>query len=99
MDPQKSTIAGPTRKTQDFGPPAKSQRYDELRRSIPKVFEGVVRSRRGRGGSPVVSAKKTLIETPLTYRIFGGADVTKPNKLIWFGDIHGPKPYHVIEFR
>ncbi len=24
---------------------------------------------------------------------------TKPYKLIWFGDIRGPKPYEIIEFR
>ncbi len=26
-------------------------------------------------------------------------DVTKPYKFIWFGDIHGPKPYKFIGFR
>ena len=26
-------------------------------------------------------------------------DVTKPYKLIWFGDIHGPMPYKFIGFR
>jgi hypothetical protein len=25
-------------------------------------------------------------------------DVTKPYKFIWFGDIHGPKPYKLIGF-
>ena len=26
-------------------------------------------------------------------------DLTKPYKSIWFGDIHGPKPYKFIGFR
>ena len=26
-------------------------------------------------------------------------DVTKPYEFIWFGDIHGPKPYKFIGFR
>ncbi len=29
----------------------------------------------------------------------GAMDVTKPYKCVWFGDIHGPKPYEFVGFR
>ena len=29
----------------------------------------------------------------------GAMDVTKPCKFIWFGEIHGPKPYEFIRSR
>ncbi len=30
---------------------------------------------------------------------FGAMDASKPYKIIWFGDIHGPKTYKFIGFR
>jgi hypothetical protein len=30
---------------------------------------------------------------------FGAIDVTKPYEFMWFGDLHGSKPYKSIGFR
>ncbi len=50
-------------------------------------------------GRPYRCLRNKRPSKPFEFIGFGAMDVTKSYKSIWFGDIHGPKPYEFTGFR
>jgi hypothetical protein len=74
--------------------------FGEIRTAGPaEVQRHGLAARRPAGGRPEVvndhtGVCETVIERdPMNSWGFRAMDVPKPYKFIWFGDIHGPKPY------
>ncbi len=75
--------------------------------SGPRASILSTRSPRGRGKGLVLVLYVTQYRClrnkrpsePYEFIGFGAMDVTKPDTFVWFGDIHGLKPYKSIRFR